>query len=120
MKKVVLIGGHPKGYAEPFHPKTKSGRVLHVIVDDLKIKPELFNLWKNEAGEQKREIGRTMRKKLLKYLTDGFLIVALGRYQEQVLVKNDIKCVFLPHPASRRAVDRGKLKSGLSGLFLLR
>ena len=35
MKKIILIGGHPKGFPEPFHIKTKSGKILKKITDDI-------------------------------------------------------------------------------------
>jgi hypothetical protein len=44
-------------------------------------------------------------------------LVALGRFTEKALIINNIECLYLPHPASRRQVDVLKLKKGLH--FLL-
>jgi len=32
----ILIGGHPKGFKEPFHIKTKSGKILRKILGEPK------------------------------------------------------------------------------------
>jgi len=53
--KIVLIGGYPKGFDEPFHIKTKSGKILRKITNDLNMNPIFFDLfikyWPNYKGK---------------------------------------------------------------------
>lgn len=119
MKKIVLVGGYPKGYSIPFHPETRSGQILSKMCQSLDIKPTLLNLWRDKAGEANGSLSPSTRRKLRQYLSRGFVVVALGRYQEGALTAHGIDCSYLPHPASRRTVDRQKLEDGLRILFLL-
>jgi len=111
--KIVLIGGYPKGFKEPFHIKTKSGRVLHKITDDLNIKPEFFDLWKNKEEEDARVLSNKTISMLKKLITSDYKLVALGRYIEEVLIKNNLICEYLPHPASRDKKNLLQLQNGL-------
>jgi hypothetical protein len=113
MTKIVLIGGYPKGYSEPFHIKTKSGRILHKIKDELKITPELFDLWKTEEEENARTLTKATKSKLNRYIRENYKLIALGRYIEKELIDNKFTCEYLPHPASRDAKFLIRLKSGL-------
>lgn len=111
--KIALVGGYPKGFNEPFHIKTKSGRVLHNIIDKLKLKPILFDLWNNKDEEDSRILSQKTIDFLRKFIRDGNKIIALGRYIEQTLVKNGLLCEYLPHPASRDKKFILQLKKGL-------
>lgn len=111
--KIVLIGGHPKGFDEPFHIKTKSGKVLRKILDEIDFKPELFNLWRNQSEENSRTISKYTKTNLKKYLNSEYKIVALGRYIEREIKDNGFDCDYLPHPASRDKKYIQQLKEGL-------
>jgi hypothetical protein len=67
MKKLVLIGGHPKGFDIPFHPKTKSGKILRKITGDLKICPIFFDLWKDQKDEDLRIIKSSVKNILSQF-----------------------------------------------------
>jgi len=114
MKKIILIGGYPKGFAEPFHVKTRSGKILRKITDDLKISPIFFDLWNNKKEENSRKLKLVTKKKLIKFIGKDYILVALGRYIEKVLVGKNISCFYLPHPASRDKKYIYALKSGLA------
>lgn len=111
--KIILVGGHPKGFDEPFHPKTASGRILRKIVQELKMSPVFFDLWKNQQEEDSRIISEEIIKKLLKYEKSGYQIISLGRYIEKALSDNNINSYYLPHPASRDRKYVDILRSGL-------
>lgn len=111
--KLVLIGGYPKGYDEPFHIKTKSGKVLRKIVSDLKIEPIYFDLWKDEKEENSRILNKNVKKELSNFIENNYTLIALGRYIEKALVDNNCECIYLPHPASRDIKYKKKLKDGL-------
>jgi hypothetical protein len=111
--KIVLIGGYPKGFKEPFHIKTRSGRVLHKITDELQIKPVFFDLWENKKEEDLRTLSDKTTLALNEFIKNNYKLVALGRYIEEVLIKNNFVCEYLPHPASRDNKFLLKLKSGL-------
>jgi len=113
MTKIVLIGGYPKGFEEPFHIKTRSGRILHKIVDNLKIKPTFFDLWKNIDEENARTLSNITTRTLRKLVANDYKLIALGRYIEKVLIKNKFVCVYLPHPASREKKFLTRLQNGL-------
>lgn len=113
MRKIVLIGGHPKGFEEPFHPKTKSGKILRKITGDLKINPIYFDLWNNQIEEDKRKLSSTTIKKLLEFANSDYTLIALGRYIQKALIYNNCKCDYLPHPASRDIKYINILKKGL-------
>ncbi len=111
--KLVLIGGYPKSFEEPFHIKTRSGRVLRKITDDLNIKPEFFDLWKNKKEEGARVLSNKTISRLKKLITSDYKLVALGRYMEEALIKNNLVCEYLPHPASRDKKFLLQLQNGL-------
>lgn len=91
--KIVLIGGHPKGFDRPFHIKTKSGKVLRKIFEKLRIKPKLFNLWNNQKEEDSRILPRLTKEKLGQFINGKYKLVALGRYIEKCLKDNGFKTV---------------------------
>ena len=111
--KLVLIGGHPKGFQEPFHIKTKSGKILRTITQNLKMNPIFFDLWNNQKEEDVRKLSKITKKKLLHFTKNGYTLIALGRYIEEALINNDYTCIYLPHPASRDEKYITILKSGL-------
>ena len=113
MTKIVLIGGYPKGFKEPFHIKTKSGRVLHKITDELKINPTFFDLWNNKEEEESRIFTKGTILALNKFIKNNYKLIALGRYIEKELVNNKFVCEYLPHPASRDKKYIVALKNGL-------
>jgi len=111
--KIVLIGGYPKGFEEPFHIKTRSGRVLHKIVDNLEITPKFFDLWTNKEEEDSRILPNNTILTLKKLITDGYILIALGKYIEKTLIENNFVCEYLPHPASRDKKFLIRLQNGL-------
>ena len=113
MSKIVLIGGYPKGYNEPFHVKTTSGRILRKIVTDLNMDPIYFDLWNSKEEEDSRKLGVKTKKKLVEFEKQGFILISLGKYIEKVLIENKIKTQYLPHPASRDKKYVEMLRAGL-------
>jgi hypothetical protein len=111
--KIVLIGGYPKGYDEPFHPKTTSGRILRKIVLDLSIDPIYFDLWNSKEEEDSRVLDKATKNKLMKFEKDGYVLISLGKYIEKVLIENGVKSQYLPHPASRDGKYVDMLRKGL-------
>lgn len=111
--KIVLVGGYPKGFDIPFHPKTASGRILRKIVSDLEIDAIYFDLWENKPEEDARKLKTNIKKELLSFESEGHVLIALGRYIEKVLADNDIKSHYLPHPASRDKKYIDILRGGL-------
>lgn len=125
--KTILIGGYPKGFDEPFHIKTTSGRILRKIVDEINaekprvkshkkglfIDPIYFDLWKTKVEEDARKLDPKIKKQLQKFISDGYLLISLGKYIEKVLTDNGIISEYLPHPASRDKKYIDILKAGL-------
>jgi hypothetical protein len=111
--KIVLIGGHPKGFDEPFHVKTKSGRILRKITDSLDFNPIFFDLWKDQKEEDSRILKSFTKKKLDYFIKNNYTLIALGRYIEKAIKGNDYPCIYLPHPASRDAKYLNILKNKL-------
>jgi hypothetical protein len=111
--KIVLIGGYPKGFEEPFHIKTRSGKILHKITDQLQNKPIFFDLWENKEEEDARILTDKTKSALNKFVKNSHKLIALGRYIEEVLVKNNFMCEYLPHPASRDKKFVLQLEKGL-------
>jgi hypothetical protein len=111
--KIVLVGGHPKGFPEPFNIKTKSGKVLRKIVSDIDIDPIFFDLWENQEQQDNGIISSEIKEKIKVFNKNGYIIVALGRFAEKALNESSLDCNYLPHPASRDAKFIKQLKSGL-------
>ena len=87
-KKIILIGGYPKGFDEPFHIKTRSGKILRKITDDLKICPIFFDLWANQNEEDLRKLNKLTKDKLSKFINNDYILIALGRYIEKAIIDN--------------------------------
>lgn len=127
--KTILIGGYPKGFDEPFHIKTTSGRILRKIVAEInseikfdninknKNRPELnpiyFDLWRTKEEEDARKLDQKIKKQLQKFISDGHPLISLGKYIEKVLTDNGILSEYLPHPASRDKKYIDILRNGL-------
>ncbi|PIZ52713.1 hypothetical protein COY26_03855 [Candidatus Woesearchaeota archaeon CG_4_10_14_0_2_um_filter_33_10] len=114
--KLLLIGGYPKGYEEPFHTKTPSGKILRGILKKNKIEAVLFDLWCNEKEENREKLSSKIKLKLLEYHKKGFILVALGRKVQRVLNNYSLPCNYLPHPASRNKNLVLDLEKGLREL----
>lgn len=115
--KLLLIGGYPKGYEEPFHIKTVSGRILRGILKKNNIPAVLFDLWNNEKEENGEKLSSKVKIKLSGYCKDGFILVALGRRVQRVLNNYSFSCKYLPHPASRDKHHILNLEKGLKELI---
>jgi hypothetical protein len=111
---LILIGGYPKDYSEPFHIKTTSGRILRKIVSELQLKPVYFDLWNSKEEEDSRAISVETIKKLNKFKSKGCRLISLGRYIEKALSDNGIKSEYLSHPASRDKKYIVVLRNGLA------
>ena len=111
--KLVLIGGYPKGFNEPFHIKTTSGRILRKIVSDLKLDPIYFDLWETKEEEDSRKLDNKIKNELKKFKSDGYILISLGKYIEKTVLDNSIDSQYLPHPASRDKKYVDILKEGL-------
>ena len=120
MAKALLVGGHPKGYPEPFSPNTMSGRRLRKIVPNLEIDVEYFDLWENEEQEQIGYVLTSAINKLIAAHSDGRVIVALGHRVYNTLVQcpllANIPIVYLPHPAARNITHLQRLRNGLADI----
>ena len=116
MNRIVLIGGYPKGYDEPFHIKTTSGRILRKIVGELKIDPIYFDLWNSKEEEDSRKLSNKTKKILLEFEKGSYILISLGKYIEKVLSESGIKTQYLPHPASRDKKYIDILKAGLESI----
>lgn len=111
--KIVLIGGYPKGFDEPFHLKTTSGRILRKIVEELQLKPTYFDLWNTKEEEDSRILSSKTKKELEGFERKKYILISLGKYIAKVLDNNQIKNNYLPHPASRDKKYLKILKEGL-------
>ena len=111
MPKLALIGGNPKGYNQPFHPDTLSGRRLRNILTDLKLHCKIVDMTKNFDDIPTEAEIEDLQKQL-----QGYKVIFLGRFVERQLKKHFPNGVYLPHPASRRKSDIIRLKQGLEFL----
>jgi hypothetical protein len=116
--KVILVGGHPKGYPEPFDERTLSGHRLRGIVKELGLDAEYFDLWENESQERDGRITQETHYFLMRAASDG-QIIALGKRVKESLELYGFEglgegFITLPHPAARRKQDLEVLKDGLS------
>jgi hypothetical protein len=116
-RKIILIGGYPKGYSEPFHIKTKSGKILRKITDDLKIHPVFFDLWNSQKEEESRILKTPTKNRLTEFVNNECTLIALGRYIEKAVADNGYECIYLPHPASRDKKYIDILKNGLTKII---
>lgn len=104
--KSLLIGSHPKGYLEPFHPETHSGRILRKLIGDRVETFVFFDLWADEIEQKSNTLTTKTRLELSKHIACGYRLIALGRVVQKALSTYDFPYTCLPHPASRRNNDR--------------
>ena len=116
---ILLIGGYPKGYDVPFHPDTRSGKILRKIILEHNIDAKIMDIWDDEEQEK----AAVIYSDIIDVISDASgdcHIVALGRWVENALIRHNIKCIYLPHPASWQPNDRPRLISGLIELNSVR
>ena len=113
---ILLLGGQPKGYDEPFSKATLSGKRLHALADALPFDfVHYADLWLDHLEENKGAIWPQTEEFLKGMQSKGFVIVALGGRVQKALRKNTtIHFVALPHPAARRKTDLQRLREGLT------
>lgn len=123
--QVILVGGNPLGYSIPFHPETKSGKVLRGIVKEVGLNAQYFDIWKNPKQEYESLLDSDILRRLIRYQKAGWTIVALGSKVQAAMkqytrwsedrwdYENTLSYVSLPHPAARRPEDIVKLREGL-------
>jgi len=109
---IVLIGSHPKGFDEPFHPTTRSGKILRSIIGE-NSSYVFFDIWRDEAEQKSGQISIGVLEQLNEYLESGYKLIALGKIVQKALADRNVPIECLPHPASRRKIDQVALKAGL-------
>ncbi|MDG6918299.1 MAG: hypothetical protein JRN62_02530 [Nitrososphaerota archaeon] len=117
MSSALLVGGYPKGHAEPFHPKTLSGARLRHIVADLELDAQYYDVWANARQEEAKHVSSRAAARIKKAHKEGRVIVALGRHVFGALTGcpglAGIPIIYLPHPACRTIGDLLALRNGL-------
>ena len=116
--KVLLVGGYPKGHERPFDPATLSGKRLRKMVEEIGLDGIYLDLWMTPEEERKGKIHPYTLSLIKHHQYHGAKCVALGRSVQKCLVSHGIELPYLPHPASRRRVDRENLRTGLERLLL--
>lgn len=111
--KVLLIGGYPKGHERPFDPATLSGKRLKAMVEEIEVDASYLDLWNTEKEEQCGQIDEFLISIIKHHLSEGVKCIALGKWVHKRLALQQVSIPHLPHPASRRAIDRQRLKEGL-------
>ena len=111
--KCLLIGGYPKGHERPFDSRTLSGQRLRRMVEEVGLDASYLDLWTTEQDERKGEIDPFIISIIKHHQHNGVQCIALGRWVQECLVSHGLALRYLPHPASRRRVDREKLRTGL-------
>jgi hypothetical protein len=119
MQKLLIIGGHPKGYPKAFSPYTRSGKILHKLLTKHRIKAELIDLWENDEQERSGGISMDVLCDIERKCVEGYRIIVVGRHMHYHLIRQlrkPIEVHYLPHPASRTNRDRVRLEHGLCNL----
>lgn len=119
MEKIVLIGGHPKGFDYAFHESTRSGKFLRRMVDRLGLKDKaiFFDIWNNQLEEDGGIIvDKSKIKQLNDFVNKNYQLVALGLKVRKAMKYEGIRTMNLPHPASCHPYDRMVLETGLGQL----
>src|SRR5690348_11562782 len=98
-QKMLLVGGHPKGFDVPFHPKTLSGKRLRKIVESNNLDVEYLDIFKNDEAERLGLIEEEAYYKLFEFRDKGLPIVTLGRWVFECVFQTGVPCIYLPHPA---------------------
>ena len=115
-KSIILIGGHSKGFVNPFDERTLSGKRIRKIVAELGLTQRVgyLDLWRNAEEEKKGFIEPLVRGLLSRLFEAGsHILIPLGKYVERRLKEAGFHLLALPHPASRRKKDLVTLKKGL-------
>lgn len=107
--KSVLIGSHPKGFPEPFHPDTRSGKVLRNLIGNRSDSFIFFDLWADEHEQKRSLLDTGVTARLSEFIDQGYSLIALGRVVGKALVEHKVPHIYMPHPACRRTSDREKL-----------
>ncbi|NWG36692.1 hypothetical protein [Nitrososphaera sp.] len=123
MAKLLIIGGYPKGYKEPFSYETRSGKVLRRILSSHNIEALLMDLWGSRHEEEMGRIKPEVIRKIQRRYRQGYRIIVVGRYMYNCLMKaiaksRSIDIHYLPHPASRTNYHRRQLEHGLIQLSM--
>ena len=110
-RPVVLIGGNPKGYDIPFHPRTLSGNRIRAFIRKSGIICELADMTLNlDDIPSPQEIWDLQDK------YEGYQVIFLGRFVETALIGHFPDGIYLPHPANRSDVYMKKLVKGLEDI----
>lgn len=118
MSKLLIIGGNPKGYPEPFSYETRSGKVLRKILSNNSISAQLMDLWESQEDEVLGEIKQEVLNDITSKYVEGYKVVVVGRYMYTCVKRylNELDIHYLPHPASRTTHHRKLLERGLRKL----
>jgi hypothetical protein len=111
--KLLLIGGYPKGHERPFDLATYSGKRLRTLVKELGLDAIYLDLWQTGEEEKSSRIDEFCLSIVRHHISQGVKCIALGRRVQTSLLMHGIEVQYLPHPASRKLVDRQKLREGL-------
>lgn len=114
--KVLFIGGYPRGHERPFDPATLSGKRLRRMVEEIGLDAGYLDLWESEQEERQGKIDNYTISVINHHRSHSAHCVALGRWVQKCLATCGVTVPYLPHPASRRRVDREKLRKGLESL----
>ena len=110
--RVLLIGEHDKGLGQPFPPSTVSGKRLRKILSELPLDYTFENMMSASSAAPSQQDARRLERAAAKC----HVVVLLGRRVQAAVSAILPHAIALPHPASRRAVDRASLHRGLSAL----
>lgn len=114
MTKLLLVGGYPKGHAEPFHPDTVSGSRLHKWIEKYNLDVILYDLWNDREQEVEGELSEANLLFVRQFIwMNGDNVIALGQHVYKCMTKAGLKCKYLPHPASRSKTALFTLLEGL-------
>lgn len=117
--KIVLIGGHPKGFDYAFHESTRSGKFLRGLVKKLNLEKKTiyFDIWNNQEEEDSGVIQDFDKStELFNFVSKNYELIALGLKVRKAMKYEGLHTINLPHPASCHPTDRLKLENGLKKL----
>lgn len=115
MNQILLIGGQPKGFKEPFSRETHSGKVLHRILEKYQAEDHVYlaDIWDTPEQEQNREFIPGIIESLWSIALNWYPPIALGKYQYEFLKPHLPDLRYLPHPASRSQAKLQELDTGI-------